>query len=370
MAISKIKVKKNFTQIGNNIFNDPSISLRDKGVYCTLCSFSDDWNFSIEGMATRCTDGETSIRSSLKTLEAHGYINRKLVRNSKGHFEASIEIFAMPKSKDELTSPYNADYKNGSSGHSKSRLSEKRLDKDPRGNDSHDDDHPSANPHGDDRPGTDPQGNDHPGTDPHSDDRPGADPYGDDRPGIPVAEKTAINNTNKPINKIKTHNSIIIPIHQSIDGSIEEIETKVAENINLKGLLAYAKQHSGDEVCLVKTLYEIICEMLCTKRDFVIINGINYPWELFRKRYLQLRFEHIVSILERSVSEGFGTKEGNPNYLRVVLYNEPVTRNIKAAKKEEKAASSNYKNPCLDYEQRVYTDDDYIAFEKKKLGII
>lgn len=184
-----------------------------------------------------------------------------------------------------------------------------------------------------------------------------------------ASNNTNINDTKKSDTKVndtelKNHSSITLD-----EGQIEAIKTNIAENINLNGLLEYATTHGEDEIRLVKNLYEIICEMICTPRKYVEIKGTKRPWEYFRKQYLKLKYEHITRILERYSNEGFCIEKSELNFLRAVLYNEPFADGIKSSKKGVKVASANCKNPYHGYEQRVYSDDDYVALEKRKLGI-
>ena len=104
MAILKNKTQKNFTMISNNILKDKELSMRDRGVLCTLCSLPDGWNFSINGLSAIVPDGTSSIRASIENLEKLGYLVRTKTRDSQGHFTSTIEIFTEKrKISDECT---------------------------------------------------------------------------------------------------------------------------------------------------------------------------------------------------------------------------------------------------------------------------
>lgn len=93
MSILKNKTHGNFTMISNTILKDKKLSMKDRGVLCTLCSLPDGWDFSINGLSAIVPDGTSSIRASIENLEELGYLVRTKTRNSKGHFTSMIEIF-------------------------------------------------------------------------------------------------------------------------------------------------------------------------------------------------------------------------------------------------------------------------------------
>ena len=93
MTILKNKTHGNFTMISNTILKDKELSMKDRGVLCTLCSLPNGWDFSINGLSAIVPDGTSSIRASIENLERFGYILRTKTRDSKGHFTSMIEIF-------------------------------------------------------------------------------------------------------------------------------------------------------------------------------------------------------------------------------------------------------------------------------------
>ena len=103
MPVFRNKTQKDFTMISNNVLKDKELKMVDRGVYCTLCSFPDVWNFSIEGLTKLVPDGETIIRNSIKRLEDNGYMKRSKERDAQGKFISVIEILA--KKQEEDNSP-------------------------------------------------------------------------------------------------------------------------------------------------------------------------------------------------------------------------------------------------------------------------
>lgn len=103
MAILKNKTQKNFTMISNNILCDRALSMKDRGVLCTLCSLPDGWDFSITGLSAIVPDGTSSIRASIESLEKLGYLIRTKTRDAEGHFTSTIEIFTEKRKISDIT---------------------------------------------------------------------------------------------------------------------------------------------------------------------------------------------------------------------------------------------------------------------------
>lgn len=80
MAVLRKEKKSDFTVIDNGIFRDTMLSMKAKGLLCQMLSLPDNWDYSIAGLATLVTDGESAVRSALKELKDAGYFRREQVR--------------------------------------------------------------------------------------------------------------------------------------------------------------------------------------------------------------------------------------------------------------------------------------------------
>ena len=76
MPFVRSNYESGFTRIDNRVFQDKRLKQSDIGLYCFICSLPDTWEFSEKGLQRASGFGITSIRSSLKRLEAAGYIDR------------------------------------------------------------------------------------------------------------------------------------------------------------------------------------------------------------------------------------------------------------------------------------------------------
>lgn len=80
MAVLRKEKRTNYTVIDNEVFKDNSLSMKAKGLLCQMLSLPDNWNYSIAGLTTLVSDGESAVRSALKELKDAGYFRREQVR--------------------------------------------------------------------------------------------------------------------------------------------------------------------------------------------------------------------------------------------------------------------------------------------------
>ena len=84
MAILRKVKKSDYTIIDNNIFKNKKLSLKGKGMICTMLSLPDNWQFSEDGLTSLSNDTKYSIRNTLQELMKYGYLKRERIRDTKG----------------------------------------------------------------------------------------------------------------------------------------------------------------------------------------------------------------------------------------------------------------------------------------------
>ncbi len=261
VAVLKNRTQGNFTMISNNVLRDKELSMKDRGVLCTLCSLPDGWVFSVAGLSTLVPDGVDSIRKSIQNLEKFGYVLRKQSRAKNGKFISEIEVFT--ERDDSVDS---------------------------------------------DREGFTIT----------------AEPSRSNQHGFTVTVNPTEYNKDKEKKKYKNDNSISINLSEEneMDGEIEVNNYKkiIADNIKLDWLYNIAKEHGSSEEAMVTEIYDVICDMVCYPRNRVVIKDTSYPWETVKSRFLKLKYEHIAEILNRIVDADLGIKNMT-SYLISVLYN-------------------------------------------------
>ncbi|MCR5778056.1 MAG: helix-turn-helix domain-containing protein [Lachnospiraceae bacterium] len=275
MAVLKNKTQKNFTMISNHVLRDKELSMKDRGVFCTLCSLPDGWEFSIAGLSAIVPDGVDAIRASVVNLEDLGYMERTKSRGKDGKYISEIEVFTEKRTMRDYPS---------------------RLNRDGLSNT--------------------------------------AEPSRVNRHGRTVTDNPTQYNTDNIKKKYKTDDtkSINQSIHNNeIDGQtdMDNYHKLVAENIRLECLLEIAGQNGADEVNMVNEIYDVICDIVCYERKEVIIKDVKYPWEVVKSQFLKLRYEHIADVLNRVVDAELGIKNMSA-YLVSTLYTASLVGTIEA----------------------------------------
>jgi predicted transcriptional regulator len=108
MEVIRVVKDKNYTTINNTIFKDRKISCKSKGVFATIMSLPDNWDFSISGLSSILKEGKSAIYSAIEELENNGYVQRKRVRNKEGKISGtSYKFFETPINTDLNPHPEN-----------------------------------------------------------------------------------------------------------------------------------------------------------------------------------------------------------------------------------------------------------------------
>jgi hypothetical protein len=90
MAGFRAEKTEDFTVVSNHHFKDKRLSLKAKGLLSMMLSFSDDWQYSLSGLAATSKEGLTAIRAAVQELEDNGYLVRRRLRTKQGRM-ASVE---------------------------------------------------------------------------------------------------------------------------------------------------------------------------------------------------------------------------------------------------------------------------------------
>ena len=91
MAFLRKEHKENYTCISNDVFKS-DLSLKARGMLCTMLSLPDDWEFSENGLQAILKDGQTSVRSAVKELESAGFLSRTRERDESGRMGKCVWI--------------------------------------------------------------------------------------------------------------------------------------------------------------------------------------------------------------------------------------------------------------------------------------
>lgn len=96
MAVFRVNRNKNYTHMANYHFRDRELGLRAKGLLSLMLSLPDDWDYSLAGLTTLSSDGESATRVALKELEKRGFLERKPIRENGKFVDWEYLIYEKP----------------------------------------------------------------------------------------------------------------------------------------------------------------------------------------------------------------------------------------------------------------------------------
>ena len=96
MSVFKIEKNKNYTVMSNYHLRDKNLSYKAKGLLSFMLSLPEDWDYSINGLVSISKESRDGIRSILKELQEHHYVEIEKVRGYNGYFEYNYLIYEVP----------------------------------------------------------------------------------------------------------------------------------------------------------------------------------------------------------------------------------------------------------------------------------
>ena len=96
MSVFKIEKNKNYTVMSNYHLRDKKLSYKAKGLLSFMLSLPENWDYSLNGLCAISKEGRDGIRSILKELQEHHYLEIEKVRGDKGYFEYNYLIYEIP----------------------------------------------------------------------------------------------------------------------------------------------------------------------------------------------------------------------------------------------------------------------------------
>lgn len=97
---------------------------------------------------------------------------------------------------------------------------------------------------------------------------------------------------------------------------IDGYRALIRENIEYDDYMVTLNEANRDLFC---ELYKVICDTVCIPREKIRINGTDYPYEVVKSRFLQLKGCHLAYVIE-SMSHVTGKISNIHSYLRTALY--------------------------------------------------
>ena len=112
MSVFKIEKNNNYTVMSNYHLRDRSLSYKAKGLLSFMLSLPEDWDYSLVGLSSISKESRDGIRTILKELQEHHYVEIEKVRGDKGYFEYNYLIYEIPHFIDLENQQTNPDMEN------------------------------------------------------------------------------------------------------------------------------------------------------------------------------------------------------------------------------------------------------------------
>ncbi|MDE7363362.1 MAG: hypothetical protein K2N27_00515 [Ruminococcus sp.] len=112
-SVCRVNKNSNYTVMSNFHLRSRTLGLKAVGLLSKVLSLTDEWDYSIAGLASICKEGETAIKSALAELKDRGYLTvTKLKPNQtkSGRIEYVYDFYEY-SAKDDPNSP---EYDDGS----------------------------------------------------------------------------------------------------------------------------------------------------------------------------------------------------------------------------------------------------------------
>ena len=97
MILRAPRPESNWTQIRNEIINDPRLSFKATAVLIYILSKPDHWRTTAAHLASQSPEGIHSVRAALQQLERAGYVRRIKKQNTRGQWSTYTVIFDRPQ---------------------------------------------------------------------------------------------------------------------------------------------------------------------------------------------------------------------------------------------------------------------------------
>ncbi len=331
MCVFRVEKNKNYTIMSNYHLQDLRISLKAKGLLSFMLSLPDDWDFTLQGLATCCKEGVDAIRQALRELEDNGYLRRTRRRRTNGRLSChTYDIFEKPQGEENVLPP-RAEKRNNACSHSAHIHPSFKTTDSPLSDDNGDvfisDDSETDDCMGD--VGEDIQVDEEPIPEDCMWEEPTMENPTLENPTLenPTLENPTQINTNKQItnqqrtkeqntNHICSCNALSYQSYQS--DSVEYLVDEIRYQIGYYCLAQEYGYESLDEIV------ELMLEVSLSTRSSMQIAGDNYPISVVKRRFASLTSLHIIYVFDclRDQVRPVGNMH---SYLLSTLFRAPTT---------------------------------------------
>jgi len=77
VTVFRVEKNANYTVMSNEHLRNRDLSLKAKGLLSQMLSLPEEWDYSLEGLSRINREGVDAIRTGVRELEEHGYLERR-----------------------------------------------------------------------------------------------------------------------------------------------------------------------------------------------------------------------------------------------------------------------------------------------------
>jgi hypothetical protein len=290
MPVFRIEKTKDYTIVSNHHLRNRKLSNKSKGLLTLMLSLPPDWDYTMKGLATLSEDGLTSVRSTVKELENHGYLIRRRIREANGQL-GDIEYTILESPGTAMDAPYEnvdnlGDFVDNSQPVCDKPTSVKPICENPT----------QVSPAQENR--------------------------------------TQLNTKVLSTKELKTHES---NINQSIRRGAPETTEKEIDRIDgMDAMSAYREileeNIDYDALCIdspgktdiINEILELMLETVCSKKKTIRVSGDDKPADVVKSRMFKLNLHHIRYVME-CLDKNTTDVKNIKSYMLTTLYNATIT---------------------------------------------
>lgn len=340
--VFRVNKSGNYTVMSNFHMSDCKLSWKAKGLLSTMLSLPPNWDFTLKGLATLCSDGIDSTRTGIVELEKYGYVFRRQTRNAKGQMSGNeYFVYEQPNDNPNYTDKGNTSQpeKDFCLTVKKKKSAKSAVNKQVE---------PSLeNPTTVKKEGKSPLWENPITENPMSEN--------------PTQLNTYKLNTNRLNTYISSNQSIFtnkVDIRTDLmKEKIDMIDFK-SEKEKIYNQVEFDKIEAAEES--VEELVNLIAWVNLTNCDSITINGLNFSIDIIREQFSKLRKNHIEYVIE-CLNNNQSKIRNRRKYLLTCLFNAPTSfeanrKKGKPAKKKNSYDLEKFEEFALNFS--LYNDDN------------
>ena len=97
MSIFRVEKNKNYTVMANYHLRDKELSFKAKGLLSYMLSLPEDWDYSLNGLASVSKEGIKAIKNIIGELKEQGYLKINKIRKENGQYQYEYLIREIPE---------------------------------------------------------------------------------------------------------------------------------------------------------------------------------------------------------------------------------------------------------------------------------